>query len=227
MDSKEQKRFEMFARVRDFGAVRRGDFPVGSLGAELFAIVEDVARELSSAAGDRSRKKADLRRKYGSKSEAREALRDHLSTLSRTARVMANRMPGVEDDFRVPKMPNDVMLIATARAFLAAAEPLAATFQRYELPSDFLDRLRADIEGFEDAVRDRNLAADGSLQAGAVIDDGVARGMNAVRELDVIVRNRYRDDAATLEAWTRASHIGRPAVKTAAAASESAAPTGV
>jgi hypothetical protein len=33
--------------------------------------------------------------------------------------------------------------------------------------------------------------------------------MNAVRELDAIVRNTFRDDPATLAEWTSARHIER------------------
>jgi hypothetical protein len=35
--------------------------------------------------------------------------------------------------------------------------------------------------------------------------------MAALRRLDVIVRNKFRDDPATLAAWEHARHVERPA----------------
>lgn len=42
-------------------------------------------------------------------------------------------------------------------------------------------------------------------------DDAIERGMNAVRALDSIVHNTFRDDSATLAEWTSASHVQRQA----------------
>jgi len=47
------------------------------------------------------------------------------------------------------------------------------------------------------------------VAATAAIDVEVERGMNAVRELDPIVRNKFASDAATLAAWSSATHVER------------------
>ncbi|MEW6735753.1 MAG: hypothetical protein AB1489_30960 [Acidobacteriota bacterium] len=47
------------------------------------------------------------------------------------------------------------------------------------------------------------------VSATAAIDDTMDKGINAVRKLDPIIRNKYRDDPALLSAWISASHTER------------------
>jgi hypothetical protein len=47
---------------------------------------------------------------------------------------------------------------------------------------------------------------DARISATESIDAAIDRGIESVRQLDALVRNKFRDDSATLAAWTSASH---------------------
>ena len=77
------------------------------------------------------------------------------------------------------------------------------------MPADFLEDLEADIEQFEEALTRRVQGRETHVTATAAIDDLVERGMNAVRELDAIMRNMFANNPAKLAAWMSASHVER------------------
>lgn len=144
-----------------------------------------------------------------SKAAARSALREDMETISRTARAMAFDSPGLDERFRLPRGNNDQSLVSAARAFLKDAEPLKAEFIRHELPAGFLDALRDGIEEFERASASQNNNRVARVAATSAIDAAIERGIVTVRQLDVVVRNKFRDDPSTLAAWTSASHTER------------------
>jgi hypothetical protein len=77
------------------------------------------------------------------------------------------------------------------------------------LHENFLDDLTDDIEEFEHAINRKIQKHEAQISATAAIDPVIERGLNIVRELDVIIRNKYPDDAATLAAWLSMSHTQR------------------
>jgi Tfp pilus assembly protein PilO len=217
MNNLERRRFEMLGRVKDFTAPRAAQFPTESIAGQLVATINATVAELSQFASEKASRKTDFRKKQNQKADARETLRESVNTISRTARAMSNRIPAVADKFQVPRNLNDVSLLATARAFANDAVPFLADFQSYELPADFLTELHLDIADFAAAVSERNTAAESASTTLTFIEESIARGVAAVLELDVILKNRYRDDTASLNAWLRASHVERPS-RTAAVA---------
>jgi hypothetical protein len=46
--------------------------------------------------------------------------------------------------------------------------------------------------------------------ASTAIEEAVERGMEAVRRLDRIIKNKFDDDPIILAAWERAKHVERP-----------------
>ena len=209
MDDRETRRLEMFLRVRQFGAARASAFPAGSRGAEVLALVDASITELENHATAQASGASGAREATALKAAAREAVREDLEAISRTARVMAQTTPGLEDKFRLPRSNGTQALLTAARSFALDAEPMKAEFIRRGLPADFLEDLAADIETLADVVNRRELKSAARVAAGAAIDEAVERGVNAVRELDAIVRNVFRNDAATLAEWTTTSHTVR------------------
>lgn len=201
---------EMLQRVGGFGATHADSFPANTLGGELFAVVNATLSELDEhqtrqASGAGSAKQATI-----SRSEAREELRRDLEAISRTARSMAETIPGLDDKFRLPRgRVSDQILIGTARAFAADALPLKDEFIRYEMNTKFLEDLNADIIAFEQAINAQNVNVEKRVTATAAIENALENGIKAVRRLDAIVRNKFENDPATLAAWTSASHIER------------------
>lgn len=205
----ERRKYEMFLRVREFGALRASEFPESSLGRELLNRLDAVVTELDEHASAQTSRQGGAQGGTAGKAAARDELRRDLEAISRTARVLALAVPGLENKFRAPRSVSDQALLATARAFAADALPLKAEFTRRGLPEDFLEDLADDIEAFEQSITGTIRQREARVSATAAIDESIERGANAVSELDVIVRNKFADDTATLAAWLSASHTQR------------------
>ena len=101
-------------------------------------------------------------------------------------------------------------LIRTRIIPASDALPLKAEFIKRGLPDDLIDDLEADIEILEQAITHEAQGKESHVAATAAIDQEIERGMNAVRELDAIVQNIFRNDPAALAEWASASHVERP-----------------
>lgn len=209
MNNLETRRLEMFLRVRQFGAGRAAAFPANSRGAEVLAVVNASIAELEGHATAQASGTSAAKEGTALKAAAREALREDLEAINRTARAMALTTPGLDDKFRLPRNAGTQAWLTAARAFALDAEPLKAEFVRRGLPADFLEDLAAGIKALEDAIDSRAQNAGARVAATVAIDEAIERGLNAVRELDAIVHNIFRNDAAALAEWTSASHTER------------------
>ena len=207
MDNVTIKRYEMLKRTRDFGVAQTAAFPEGSFGKELFATVAQVVGELDSQSTNQSSGIGTAQSIAATKSVTREDLREMILAINRTARVMAFETPGLENKFRLPRGTNDQALLNAGRAFAADAAPLKADFLKHEMPTDFIERLNQLIAGFEKVSTEKATAVGSHVTAKIAMDETVARGLQAVRQLDVIIRNKFNGDPATLANWTRASHV--------------------
>lgn len=209
MKDTERFRYEMFRRVREYVAGRAAEFPPTTLAGELLIRINTEINNLNAHMTAQDSGRSATRASSASKAAARDELRRDLEAISRTARVMALTMPGLEDKFRAPRNVSDQGLIAMARAFAADALPLKTEFIRRGLPDDFLEDLAADIAEFEQAINLKIQKRGAQVSATAAIDDALQRGMDIVRELDAIMRNKYASDPPSLAAWLSASHTER------------------
>lgn len=219
MNDNERRRHQMFVRVRDFGQAHANDFAAGSFALQLFTNIGTVVTTLDGHAASEVSGRGDARQGTQSRSQARAALRDDLEAINRTAKAMAEDVPGIDDKFRVPRGNNDLEMLNAARAFKADAEPLKAQFVAHELPANFLEDLQADIDAMEAAISDQSSGVGDAVAAGAAIDDTVSSGVDIVRKLDAIVRNKYANNPAALAEWTSASHTERAPRRSAPAPS--------
>lgn len=207
MNKLERKRYEMLVRVKDFAASRPDQFlPETTAGQRIATIVSTLA-ELGEQGSEKTTRKNDSRAKQNRKADAREALREDLQAISRTARALPH--PELAEKFKISKTMTDVALVTTARAFAREAQSYRDEFIAFELPADFIEHLNADATEFEAAISERNTAAEHVSSASNAIETSIARGMEAVMQLDAILKNRYRNDAGNLNAWLRASHVER------------------
>lgn len=213
----ERRGYEMLVRVADYLEAREAEFTPDSAGGQLFAslrteidIIEDKAGQQSSGINVKEEGTA-LR------SGARENLRDQMEAISRTAAALAvsGTTPGLENRFRMPRGSNDQSLINAARAFADDAEPIKERFISFGLPANFLDKLNTAIAEFELAVNRQNTGRETHVAATTAIDRSLERGMNMVRQLDAIVRNKYANNAPQLSAWESARHVERTPQRTA------------
>jgi hypothetical protein len=207
MNSSINRMYEMFVRVLGFADAHADAFPAGSLGAEMVAELRRVIGELTEAATSQTSGLSSVQRATAERMAAREALRASMQAITRTARAMALDTPGLESKFRLPRSGSDSALLQIARAFAADALPLKDKFLRHAMPASFIEEFEEDIADLERAMGQQNTGRGAHVTATATVESGAERGMNAVRKLDVIVRNTYRNDAATLAAWESARHV--------------------
>lgn len=207
MNSVINRTYEMFVRVSSFAAERAGAFPEGSLGAETIAELRRVVEELTAASTTQTSGLSSVQRASAQRLAAREALRESMQAIARTARVMAMETPGLENKFRLPRNGSDPVLLQAARAYAADALPLKAEFLRYGMPESFIDDFKEAIAALEHAMGQQNTNRGAHISATASVETAAERGMNAVRKLHVIVLNKFRKDPATLAAWESARHV--------------------
>jgi hypothetical protein len=212
----EIRTFEMLRRVSDLGATLASSFPAASLGGQKFAALATTVDELETHGEMQSSGQGAAQAGTSAKRAAYSDVREKMVAIRETARALEETIPGVSDKFRIPRGNGDQALINSARSFVSAATPIKNEFLKREMPATFLEDLTAAIERFERAVNEKNANTEKRITATAAINESLARGVRMVRELDAIVRNKFRTDAATLAAWTSACHIERPPKKKAA-----------
>lgn len=207
MNSLTIRRYETLKRVRDFGVSKSSDFPAKSFGRELFNKVTQCVTDLENHGANQATGRGAAQSTTTSKASVRKNLRDMLMAMNRTARVMAYEMPGVDNKFRFPHQASDQALLNTARAFTAAALSLKANFIKHEHPADFIDQLTALIASFEEAATQQTAARGTRVVARVGIDETISQGMQTIRQLDVVIRNKFQADPLTLAAWEQARHV--------------------
>jgi hypothetical protein len=210
MTDNDTRRYEMFLRVRQHGTDEAAGLASHTFAASLFANLSQVIAELDAHSGAQSSGLTTARQSTRSKAVARDEVERDLKAISRTARSMSQRVPGVEQKFRLSRDLKDQDLLTTARMFASDALPLKVEFVKRGLPATFLDDLNDDITAFEEALTQRTQGTTTHVNATASIDDLIERGMNTVRELDPIMRNIYADNTGKLAAWLSASRVERP-----------------
>lgn len=209
MNHHETNRYNMFVSVRQFGADNAADFPAGSIGATQFAEVGAVITQLEGLGSQQSGGMGEARMGYANKDTARENLREAMAEIARTAASMEYQFPGISEMFEMPRGMTDQKLVAAANAFIAAMSPYEDAFIQYGLSDEFLGDLTNDITAFQQSMKMTASGRDAHVAATAEIGTVVRRGMQAVRILDGVVKNKYRDNVGKLAAWTSASHIER------------------
>jgi hypothetical protein len=211
MNDQEKRTLDTFKRVGVYDAAHADLFAAGSLARELFDTIAGVVDELEGHAAAESTGRNKARQGTAGKASAREAILEGLGILRRTARSMAYVTPGLEEKFPVPHKQDGQELLNTARAALAAALPLKAEFLRREVPEHVFQDLEADIAAYEAALTGQSTGKGEHVTAAASIDGAVGRGLDALHQLDPIVRNKVHDNPALLAAWLSAKRTERAA----------------
>jgi hypothetical protein len=198
---------DMFIRVREYAVVNPAHFPAESFAAEQLDTVNEVIAGLGQYTGAQAAGLSNVHEGTMSKAAAKAELVRDMQAVNRTARPMSRIYPGIMDKFRMPYNASDQALLAAARAFATNAEPLKAEFIKRGLPENFLEDLQADIAQLEAAIAHMAQSRDTHVEATATIDELIERGMNAVNELEPIMRNTLTNDQPKLAAWLSASHV--------------------
>lgn len=141
----------------------------------------------------------------------RQELVELLRTVNRTAAAIAldRNEPGLMDRFRMPPLSSDAVLVASGRAFATAITELnlAADFTDHGYEQDIVADLTAEAADVEDAESSQGGALQDQGGATASLPSLLKQGSNAVKCLDAIIKNRFRNAPGTLGAWKIASHV--------------------
>ena len=209
MNDRQNRRIQTLRRVHDLSLERRSDFAPTSVATQLFAIVKNSLDEVEGHAASQTASSGASRQGTATREQARLAVREDLKAISRTAAIMTDKFPGLDEKFRMPREDNDQDLLSAGNAFIAEATPLAAEFIAHEMPADFLDDLRADLQALEEAMSAQSTGKGQRIAAGVGMDESIDTGMAAVRKLNAIMRNKYANNPAVLAQWISASHTER------------------
>ena len=200
MKSVETRRYEMLVRVRNFGQTYGHLFPQSSVAGQMFGTVAEAVKQLEQHPVARM---AAAPAGQNTRASARDALRNRLEAIARSAREIADSTPGLEDKFVLPTAATDQELLTAGRLFVRDAEPFTAQFIALALPQTFVNDLTQVVDNFERALRERAAGKSENTAAKASIEAALASGLAAVRKLDVIVSNTVLADAVTRAVWER------------------------
>ncbi len=209
------RRYEMLVRVKEFGAAHADAFPETSLGGQTFAAVATAVDALQAQlTAQASGAKRDA---LSQKAAARQALRDAIDAIARTARAIGTDTPGVKDKFALPHSRGDQRLLASARAFAQNAAPLTDQFTTHNMPATFVTDLNNAIAAFERAILGYAIVQENAAAAKKAIAAALEAGEAAVLRLDAIVSNKV--DAEALAMWEEARRVSRVGLGSARPAS--------
>jgi hypothetical protein len=221
MKRQQKHRYEMFVRVRDFGAANGELFPSSSTGGRAFARVTAAVAEIEGHLKSRVVARAEARK---IKATTRAAVASYMKAIAATGRRAARRDVHA---FRLPDVRSAEELIAAARVMADDARTREAEFVRLGLPATFISEFETLVSALEQAVNTRVNSVHQRRRAQAGLASAFAHGLEDIRELDVVVPNTLRDDPARLAQWQRARHIDGQSSSTrphAAAALSAAVP---
>jgi hypothetical protein len=197
------------ARVHDFATAEVAFFPTTSVGGQLFAVIGSSLGQLNTHVSAQVGGGNTARQGTEQKDLAHEELYDLLMMMRRTSRSMEHEHPGVHAKFRVPPHLSTAELLGVAEHFATEATPLKPTFIAYGMPETFLEDLNELIADVRDALNDQTAGTRTRVTATAGIRETVDTAFTALRRVDPIVQNTFRDDPAKLAAWASAKHLER------------------
>ena len=208
MNARETRQYEMLQRVDDFGTTHRLLFPQPGLAADTFAAVAAVVKEL--AATHLASVTASVSSRVSRKAAARAALRDLMVKASHTAKVLRTRGRTV-GPFDVPTQKSEQALLTVGRQFARDAAAHEADFTAHGLPPQLI----ADTaNAFEEALRNRGMSRTQFRAARARTRELLARALDDVRALDVIIDNQLPGDNVIKDVWTQARRVEESRART-------------
>lgn len=109
----------------------------------------------------------------------------------------------------MPWGENGEAFATRATAFVEQSEPLLAELVSLGLPEDFHTLLAARVADFKTADQAKSTGLQSRVGPGEGLDADLRAGLAAVRQLNVIMKNLYRNNPTQLAAWRTASRVHR------------------
>ncbi|HJQ34800.1 MAG TPA: hypothetical protein VJ866_21805 [Pyrinomonadaceae bacterium] len=215
MKDKTRRVSELATNMYGFLAEVEDDFPANSVGGRLRNELGEKKVKIdqygSTQAQERNAAKAETQKKNTFEEEIERRMKE----MRRTSVSGESEQPGISQHFNMPTSKSEESLIEAARAFIASGTDFKPFFLSREMPENFLLGLEIAVGGFEGAVDEYNTHARNASAATAMLEEVCARVLAIRRELDPIVRNKYRNDPEKLARWEAASRLEKPARRAA------------
>lgn len=223
MKTREQRILNTMLRVQTFKKKRIGDFQPNGKAVKCFEKNDQLLLQAGQLGLIQTTGGTQAHGGTVSKEAHEEHLRVLLRAIVQTGRRAFRTEPAIESKFRNPLNGTNNELLTDTQALRALADTHKQVFLDSEMPADFLDELDealADWTGDGGTQDEGDQESAGATNAvGQLLRDALAN----IRDLDPMVRNRYRADAQATGEWQTASHL-EVAARTAATTTQTTTP---
>lgn len=204
----ELNQFKKLGRMCDFSLANRDRFEAGTPAAEALPMMTSTIGNLKELTASQASSENRLRELSRLKAAARSTLNAVVESIYHTASGIAAETPGFDDKFQM-SLKGDPKLLNAARSALRDAASSPGAFVNHAMPPDFLVRLEASIQNFERARQDYETQKAACSAGAAALKLSMEKALAAARRFDAIIRNTFREDSVTLDAWKRICRIPR------------------
>ncbi len=141
----------------------------------------------------------------------RGSIRDQLLALRAMAMSARDDAPELGTLLRLPALRGPFLdFLTEARQMLATARPYAILLSYYGLPDDLLEQLARDIDAFDRALTDKQVARYTHVGASADLQKTTSEILAIIHQLDALHRIRFRGNTELIAAWNSARNIPWP-----------------
>lgn len=204
MTKSQRVRYEMFLRLVDFWVGQMERFPATSIAGTLFERVRQAAAQIEA---DQQARLKQAHAGAMDRTAARMAVRTWMTDMAQASRGLARLGQGKTVALRVPGRMGGVHLLAAARMFFDAAQPLSRELIELGLDANWESGFKAAIQTFEASLGSTRAVRHGVVTANAGIKAALADGLDAARSLDLIVTLSVKHDPVLLAAWKRSRRV--------------------
>jgi hypothetical protein len=189
------------------------DMPADSGGREAADGLREAFEEIQAEATTQSGAGDTAKVGTGQRSLARFNLKEWRKALARTADAEARKTAGFDEDFPPPRSESDDTLLTKSRAVAPKAVEKKAVFVKRGMESEYVLAGAALVAAFETALGVTNTALSHKGAATGGKASAYRRAAEFFEDLDIYIRNKYRDQPDKINAWNIASHVERTAQK--------------
>jgi hypothetical protein len=186
------------------------DYPEESKAASLSSQLKQEQIKLVELDVVRSSSMNKRRQATAARHSAHRLLLALVRRVISTADVAALDRADMKDMFGRPQRnAGSQTLVADARSIAEKAVTLVGLFTENSLPATFVNDLRSYADSLEHAMQMQTEAVSETIRTNREIAEIIRRMNGLIERLDVIVRNKHRDNPAKLAAWESARRLER------------------
>lgn len=204
MELTEQRLLRRLQSVDVFGEEHRDEFSATSRARQLFDDLKPILADLQDAQTEQTASTGGAKGSTRAKATILGELWRDTGRIEATAREMRT-LPDDQKGVFVRGSRREPDVVATAKAFIAAATPIWNQFVAYELPADLLEEMQNDVDDYTNYFASQQGQQQSRVSSGATIESALERGGEILDELRPIVKNKFDGNDAILSEWASAT----------------------